>query len=183
MKNYIRAFALWLLGIRILWSLVTIRMMGWDWDEVLMLAMGFAGVAYIIVDLKRERRLDQFAIAICEDISMLKQVLGNGHPYPLNERVARLEAILPEDIEARLCGLENDEDLSALEKRVAAMETQFEQVEVLEKVAAIEARLDHKPVTQTRHRGKFASATALQEEIETLRAKIVVLEAARDSAK
>lgn len=33
-----------------------------DWEEVMALAAGFAAVAYVIVDQKRERRLDALAL-------------------------------------------------------------------------------------------------------------------------
>lgn len=108
--NHVRAVALWLFAILVVRGAWGLRTASFDFDEIMMIAMGFAGLAYVIVDLKRERRLDQFAIAICEDIATLKAVLGEGNPHPLNERVAAIEASLetfdPADVRERLAKLE-----------------------------------------------------------------------------
>lgn len=130
---------------------------GFDFDEIMMVAMGFAGLAYVIADLKRERRLDQFAVAICEDIGEIKASIGAHNPNTIVERVATLEARVPDDIESRLCGLENDEDIHAIEKRLAAVELAQGQYELGERLATLEARADFKPWQATRGKGgKFA---------------------------
>lgn len=92
---------------------------GWDWDEVLMIAMGFAGLAYIIADLKRERKLDELAVEHAE-------------------RIARLEAIAVDDmtVETRIAALEVraerdqhlEERLASVGERVAVLEVKWDQL-------------------------------------------------------
>ncbi len=109
--------------------LVVLRVLGFDFDEIMMIAMGFAGLAYVIADLKRERRLDQFAVAICEDIGELKAATGSHAPHTIAERVASIES---------------------------ALET-FDPMDMRERLRELEARADFKPWTATRRKdGKFA---------------------------
>lgn len=101
------------------YTMLTPSAKGWDWDEVLMVAMGFAGLAYIIADLKRERKLDELAVEHAE-------------------RIARLEAIAVDDmtVEQRLAALEVraerdqhlEERLASVGERVAVLEVKWEQL-------------------------------------------------------
>lgn len=95
----------------------------WDWDEVLMIAMGFAGVSYIIVDQKRERRLDEIALDHASRIGTLEAQASTlvgalSDITELRERVARLEA--------------NNDDSVTLEGRLRAVEVHIEKEEKIE---------------------------------------------------
>lgn len=130
-----------------------VRANGWDWDEVLMIAMGFAGIAYIIVDQIRSSKLDRYS----DDF---------------DARLARIELVwtyAAEEAELRLLAdkverFATPPDLTQLVDRVSTNEENV--LELAERVATLEARADHKPWTLTRRKdGKFASVTA--EEGET----------------
>jgi hypothetical protein len=102
---------------------------GFDFDEVMMIAMGFAGLAYVIADLKRERRLDQFAVEIATRLGAIESATGSHAPHTIAERVASIES---------------------------ALET-FDPVDMRERLRELEARADIKPWTATRRKdGKFA---------------------------
>jgi hypothetical protein len=120
------------------------RANGWDWDEVLMLCMGFAGLAYIVVDQVRTSKLDNYA-------------------DNFDERLTKLELVWAYAAE--------DADLTALaahvdrvaERLATAMERLAEDCasELGERVATLEARADFKPWTQTRRKknGQFGTDT------------------------
>lgn len=88
-----------------------------DWDEVLMLAMGFAGFAYIVADLKRERRLDQCAMDHEGRIARLEA--NSDDSVALEARLVHLEAAASRD--ERL-----EERISGLAERIAIVETRLE---------------------------------------------------------
>ncbi len=98
---------------------------GFDWDELMMLAMGFAGFAYVVVDLKRTSRLDDLAGSF-------------------GERLAKLEASDLSAVEGRLRTIEIraefeqrvDERLASVAERVAVLETHREHD--LKRVSALE---------------------------------------------
>lgn len=93
-----------------------------DWDEVLMLAMGFAGFAYIVADLKRERRLDQCAMDHEGRLARLEA--NSDDSVALEARLVHLEAASSRDerLEERISGLA--ERLAVLEERVSNLTTE-----------------------------------------------------------
>ena len=94
-----------------------IEILAWDWDEVLMLAMGFAGFAYIVADLKRERRLDEVAMNHEGRLSSLEA--NHDDSIALEVRLR--------DVENRVENNERlDERIAALGERVAVLETRAE---------------------------------------------------------
>lgn len=74
-----------------------------DFDEVMMIAMGFAGLAYVIVDQKRERELERTAREFEQRITRLESATAGDNPIDLLrdmggrvddlvDRVSRVEA-------------------------------------------------------------------------------------------
>ena len=121
---------------------------GFDFDEIMMIAMGFAGLAYIVADLKRERRLDADATAIASRLGAIESAIEAHNPSTIASRI------------------------SAVEARTDALDWRDDMLELVRKVGEIEARIDHKPITQTRSKGKFVSPQSLQDEIDSLRAEL-----------
>lgn len=104
------------------WSVALLlqpRTAGFDWDEVLMLAMGFAGFAYVVADLKRERRLDECAMDHEGRIANVEALLA-AQDDTLLTRVIHLEARKDHDdrLEERVCGYA--ERIAVLEEKAVA---------------------------------------------------------------
>ena len=138
------------------WSLL--RALGFDWDEILMICTAFGALAYVIMEWRRVSRLDEYALAFEQRLAELEGRTGAHNPISLAERVAAVEAeratFDPAEVRATLASHEA-------------------RLDIVERLATVEARLDHKPVTQTRAKGgKFASPSALQDEIDRLRAEL-----------
>lgn len=85
-----------------------------------MIAMGFAGLAYIIKDLKRERRLDELAVELAERIARLEA--NSDDSVALEARLVALEAAASRD--DRL-----EERISAYGERIAVLETKMDQID------------------------------------------------------
>lgn len=85
-------------------TILWVALLGFDFEEVTMIAMGFAGLAYVIVDQKRERELDRRASEFAERIARLEAYADD--PTEIERRVARLEieAERDERFEERLAG-------------------------------------------------------------------------------
>ena len=139
-------------GATIPWVAVMVVAKLWDWDEVLMIAMGFAGLAWIVVDQKRERRLDLAESELRERVAKLEAQLASDNPVTLPERVAKLEA------DAEWIAAEVGSQLAIVGRVAKLEEAQIDTVAVCERLVAIETRIDFKPVTHTRGpKGRFAS--------------------------
>ncbi len=85
-----------------------------DWDEVMMLAMGFAGLAYVIADLKRERKLDTHAVDFAARLAALEANADDS--LAIEGRIAKLEMLADRDERF-------EERLAVLGERIAALET------------------------------------------------------------
>lgn len=113
-----------------------------DWDEIMALAAGFAAVGYIIVDQKRERRLDDLAVEHAERIARLEA--NSDDSVALEARLVALEAAAERDgrLEERMSGYAEriaivetripvslEERLAGIGERVAALETKADTTE------------------------------------------------------
>jgi hypothetical protein len=106
---------------------------GFDYDELMMVLMGFAAFAAVVVDWRREARLDTYALDFTARLVAIEQSSVNdlGHRLArleegrddryarLDERVGQL-ADKVEDVPARLLQLEGgpDERFARLDERV-----------------------------------------------------------------
>ncbi len=114
--------------------------LGFDWDEIVMICMGFAAFAYVVMDFKRDREIMEHLIEVKSELANLRSVCGEGSPHPLNERVAALEVRCPEDMLSRVIALEEDAGYQGLEKRVAVLEERpdlNDRITELERVTAV----------------------------------------------
>jgi hypothetical protein len=101
-----------------------------DWELVLALAAGISTIGMLWLDHKRNSKMDELA-------------------DQLTERILKLEVIWAYAAEKS--------ELEALAMRVSLVGHDEEAFRVLsERVATIEARIDHRPITMTRRKdGKF----------------------------
>lgn len=114
--------------------------MGFDFDEVMMMAMGFAGLAYVIADLKRERKLEAHALSFESRLATVEAKV----PENTEARLTSVEAEVPENLTARLLTLESLA-LPNLAERMVAVEAAFhnlsKEAPMLERLATLETRL------------------------------------------
>jgi hypothetical protein len=64
-----------------------------EWDELLMLCMGFAGIAYIVADFKRERALEEIALQFSERLARLETVVSGFDDRRVDELITRLATV------------------------------------------------------------------------------------------
>ena len=103
----------------LLWWVIT----GFDYDELLMVCMGFAAAAYVLVDYRRERKLDAIAIEHAERLTALEA--NNDDSIALEGRLRTVEIRTERD--ERI-----EERIAAYAERVAVLETQMAELEVPE---------------------------------------------------
>lgn len=126
-----------------------------DWEELTMVLMGFAGVAWMVMDHKRTTALEAFALHFTEELARMKTILGDNGPHTLVERVSALEAYS-----------ENSISTHGLSERLSCVEVKLD---LIERLTVLEARADHVPVRVTKRKkdGKYASpAEPVVEELE-----------------
>lgn len=124
----------------------TYRALGFDFDEVLMICTALAASTVLVLEWRRVSRLDEWAMTLASQQA--------AH----DERLRVVEARV--DYGERIVAIEHAIGFSREDS-------------ISERLATIEARIDHKPITQTRGKGgKFASPQAMQDEIDALRAEL-----------
>ena len=125
-----------------------------DWELVLALASGIATIGVLFLEHRRANRFEELAVEHAERIATLE---------------AQAERVTPEMIDALAERMTTLEAVTAGEQsigqRVASLEAQPEcsddVASLRERVSAIEARIDFKPITHTRGaKGKFVSPDA-----------------------
>lgn len=116
-----------------------------DWEVVLSVSLGLGACAITWIEHRRASKLDDVA-------------------DELRERVVRLEAAwehaaLDADLDVlteRLSSMAVAPDITILAERTAALAERL--IDQGERLATVEARIDHKQITHTRNaRGKFTS--------------------------
>lgn len=126
-----------------------------DWDVIVSIVLGLAAVGAAILDYRRTSRLDELAVQHAERLSALEAVAV--YATNVDKRLDALDYNV-----ARLEERRESVDVLQLVDRVAATESVLG--DVRERVAVVEARADHKPITQTRRKdGKFAPPDSAEE--------------------
>lgn len=98
--------------LRALMFAAAVSTFGFDWDELMMLCMGAAGIAYIIGDFKRERRLDDLAVSLSERVARLEALaVDSPNQHDLAARISRVETKV--EFAERLATLEAKADVEA----------------------------------------------------------------------
>lgn len=128
-----------------------------DWEVVLSLMLGLGALGYAFNEHRRTSKLDDLAVTHAERITALEAVAV--YATNVDKRLDGIDYSI-----ARLEERGSPPDLLQLVDRVAATESVLG--DVRERVAVVEARADHKPITQTRRKdGKFAPADAVADEV------------------
>lgn len=118
-------------GAVMFWSWAAAVILDVDWDVVLSIVLGLAGIGYVVIDHRRVSKLDEWGQSLGERVAAIEATLATSNPQTLPERVAALEA-----------QPELTEDVASLRERMAT----------------VEARIDWKQITHTRGaKGRFAS--------------------------
>jgi len=94
-----------------------------DYDEVLMICMGFAAFAYVVLDFKREKRTELYVLELVERVARLEA--NSDDSVTLESRLVQLEAAAARD--ERL-----EERISNMAERVAVLETKLDEWEEVE---------------------------------------------------
>lgn len=123
---------------------ITYGAASFDWEELMMLSMGFAAIGYIIVDLKRTSKLDGLADEHRDRITKLELI------WAYAAEKSDLDAL-----EVRVENIATPSDLTQLADRVAVLSEHA--MTHAERITTLEARADHRPWRPARKKnGTFA---------------------------
>lgn len=107
-----------------------------DWDVVLSIVLGLAGIGYVVIDHRRVSKLDEWGQSLGERVASLEAQIQGQSQHTIPERLASLESRADEIRDWT-------EDIASIRERLATAE----------------ARIDFKPITHTRRKdGKFGRA-------------------------
>jgi hypothetical protein len=123
-------------------------LLGFDFDEVLMVCMGLAAAAYVTLDFKRERETTAYLVQLHEDLGRIKTMVGWDLPHSLSERVRALEAVAPEGLAERIAAVEQRVPDDAA-SRLAVLEDDTSYDRLVERVDALEKK-QRKPATKSK---------------------------------
>lgn len=116
-----------------------------DWELVLAIATGVGMIGYLLIEHKRTSKLDDLADEHTERLLKLELIWA----YAAEQ--SDLDAL-----ELRVSKFETPPDVTQLAERTATMAELVG--DMRERLATVEARMDHKPITQTRRKdGKFGA--------------------------
>jgi hypothetical protein len=118
-----------------------------DWELVIIVGIACAGVWTMVAEARAHQRDATERIEIWARVAQIETAIASQAPHTIAERVSEIEG-------AR----EGEVDTAALSARVSALEIA---VDLGQRLAAVEARIDHKTITHTRAKdGKFARTGA-----------------------
>lgn len=127
----------------ITWRLGAHVILDVDWDVVLSLVLGMAGIGYVVIDHRRTSKLDELAQSLGERVATIEAVIHDSRD--LVDRVARLEATSTDamTVEQRIASLEvKAERDEHLEERVAGIGERIAAVEATRELSERIARLE-----------------------------------------